>query len=162
MEPPSSAKEVREQTSQDAVKKVLQLTRQGWTVDTSKLEPELRPLFVRRVEHYRGRRLSALGNTVDHFVEVSGTTMGYAWKDLTEVAHWLLWINVRTDMAGYHRRQDKVAGSSVLQKLSDGSNTAKRKKSEATVSGFRLEDQRRSTVMRWCMCVFVVGERSVR
>ncbi|KRX76263.1 hypothetical protein T4E_1799 [Trichinella pseudospiralis] len=40
--------------------------------------------------------------------------------------------------------------------------TAKRKKSEATVSGFRLEDQRRSTVMRWCMCVFVVGERSVR
>ncbi|KAL1227089.1 putative nicotinate-nucleotide pyrophosphorylase [Trichinella pseudospiralis] len=70
MEPPSSAKEVREQTSQDAVKKVLQLTRQGWTVDTSKPEPELRPLFVRRVEHYRGRRLSALGNTVDHFVEV--------------------------------------------------------------------------------------------
>ncbi|KAL1227120.1 Zinc finger MYM-type protein [Trichinella pseudospiralis] len=28
-------------------------------------------------------------------------------------------------MAGYHRRQDKVAGSSVLQKLSDGSNVGR-------------------------------------
>ncbi|KRY33215.1 conserved hypothetical protein [Trichinella spiralis] len=51
MEPLVSVKEVREQTSQDALlKKVLQLIRQGWTADSSKLAPELRPFFVRGLD----------------------------------------------------------------------------------------------------------------
>ncbi|KRZ65679.1 hypothetical protein T10_2060 [Trichinella papuae] len=41
--------------------------------------------------------------------------------------------------------------------------TTKRREGEATVSGFGLEDQRRSTVVRWCTWgSFVGGQRSLR